>query len=117
MDRLGAAAADAIRPVIVAVSFGSRYTDRREAAIGALEEDLRAAYPGYEVRRAFTSQSVIDSVKRTEGVKIDNVAEAMERMACDGVKKAVVQPTHVTNGRDDEGMVSVVSAYAGRFDL
>ena len=49
-----------MKPIILAVSFGSSYNETREATIDATEAALQTAYPEYEVRRAFTSQIVID---------------------------------------------------------
>jgi len=67
------------KPVILAVSFGSSYNETREANIDGIEADLQAAYPDYEVRRAFTAQTVIDILEEREGMEIDNVIEAMCR--------------------------------------
>ena len=53
------AAAEA-KPVLLAVSFGTSYNETRALTIDAVEAALQEAYPAYEVRRAFTSQIVID---------------------------------------------------------
>ncbi|MEI3310296.1 MAG: sirohydrochlorin cobaltochelatase [Evtepia gabavorous] len=45
------------------VSFGTSYNDNRDLSIGSIENALRLAYPDYEVRRAFTSQIIIDKLK------------------------------------------------------
>ena len=54
-------------PVILAVSFGTSFDDNREETIGAVENAIREANPDYEVRRAFTSQIVIDVIKENGG--------------------------------------------------
>ena len=64
---------DEKKPVILAVSFGTSYNDSREATIGAVEKALGDANPDYEVRRAFTSQIVIDILKERDKLEIDNV--------------------------------------------
>ena len=74
----GFAGAEETKPVILMVSFGTSYNDSREITIGAIEEDVQAAYPDWEVRRAFTAQTVIDILDKRDGLKIDNVVEAME---------------------------------------
>lgn len=103
-------------PVLLVVSFGTTHKDSRDADIGALEKMLHEYFPSYEVRRAFTSQNVINKVKKQEGIKIDNVHEAMERMVADGVKKVVVQPTHVMAGNEYEDVIREVSKYADKFE-
>ena len=74
------------KPVLLAVSFGSSYNETRDVTIGAVEAALQAAYPEYEVRRAFTSQIVIDILEEREKMEIANVIAAMDRLVADGVK-------------------------------
>lgn len=104
------------KPVILAVSFGTSYNDNRDLSIGAVEAALAEAYPEYEVRRAFTAQIVIDILEERDGLEIDNVEEAMERLVADGVKEVVVQPTHVMNGFEYDDIVKEVGGYAEKFD-
>lgn len=104
------------KPVILAVSFGSSYNETREATIDAIEAALQTAYPEYEVRRAFTAQTIIDILKDREKMEIDNVEEAMERLVADGIKEVVIQPTHVIPGFEYDDVVEEVSKFAGVFD-
>lgn len=107
---------DSQKPVILAVSFGTSYNDSREVTIGAIEKALQDANPEYEVRRAFTSQIVIDILEERDSLEIDNVGEAMNRLVADGVKKVVVQPTHVMAGFEYDDVVAEVNEYADKFD-
>ena len=50
------------RQAILVVSFGTSYNDSREKTIGAVERAVAEAFPAYEVRRAFTSQRIIDKL-------------------------------------------------------
>lgn len=102
------------KPVLLVVSFGTSY-DNLDASIGSVEATLAEAYPEYEVRRAFTSQIVID-IHEERGLDIDNVTEAMERLVADGVKDVVIQSTHVMNGYEYDDMVNEASAYADKFN-
>ena len=104
------------KPVLLAVSFGTSYNESREATIGAVEAALQEANPDYEVRRAFTSQIIIDILKDREKLEIDNVKEAMDRLVADGVKEVIVQPTHVMPGFEYDDVRKEVAAYADKFD-
>ena len=73
--------------VILVVSFGTSYNDSRDNTIGAIETAIQDAYPDYQVRRAFTSQIIIDKLAERDGLVIDNVAQAVERLIADGVKE------------------------------
>ena len=104
------------KPVLLAVSFGSSYNETRDVTIGAVEAALQEAYPEYEVRRAFTSQIVIDILEEREKLEIDNVIEAMDRLVADGVKEVVIQPTHVMPGFEYDDVMAEIAAYADKFD-
>ncbi len=105
-----------IKPVILVVSFGTSYNDTREKTIYAIENRIADAYPDYEVRRAFTSQIIIDKLKERDGLEIDNVEEAFERLVNDGVKTLIVQPTHIMSGYEYDDLVEVVESYRDSFD-
>ncbi len=101
---------------ILVVSFGTSYNDSREVTIGAIEQDIADAFPQYEVRRAFTSQIIIDKLKERDGLEIDNVEEALDRAVDDGIKKLVVQPTHLMNGFEYTDLADAVKNYEAKFD-
>ncbi|MBQ7896586.1 MAG: sirohydrochlorin cobaltochelatase, partial [Oscillospiraceae bacterium] len=109
------AAAEA-KPVLLAVSFGSSYNETRDATIGAIEAALQEAYPEFDVRRAFTSQIVIDILEEREGQEIDNINEALERLVVDDVKELIVQPTHVMPGFEYDDVMAELNEYADKFD-
>lgn len=104
------------KKVLLVISFGTSYNNNRDLSIGSVEKALTDAYPEYEMRRAFTSQIIIDKLKERDGIEIDNVTQAMERLVSDGIKDVVVQPTHVMNGFEYDDIVSEVSPYQEKFD-
>ena len=103
------------KKTILVVSFGTSFNDSREATIGAIEKAIAAANPGADVRRAFTSQIIIDKLKERDNISIDNVEEAFDRLIKDGVKDLIVQPTHVMNGFEYDDLMAVVDANRSKF--
>lgn len=101
---------------LLVVSFGTSYNDNRRLTVGAVEEAMEEAFPEYSVRRAFTSQIIIDHVKDRDGVAIDNVTEALDRAVANGVKTLVVQPTHLMNGIEYEELTQTLAEYADSFE-
>lgn len=101
---------------LLAVSFGTSYNDNRRLTIGAIEGALESAFPDYSVRRGFTSQIIIDHVKKRDGEVIDNVTEALDRAVANGVRKLVVQPTHLMDGFEYNDLVEEVAGYADSFE-
>lgn len=103
---------------LLVVSFGTSYNDSRRLTIGAIEEALDAEFGGeYSVRRGFTSQIIIDHIKKRDNLVIDNVKEALERAVRNGVKKLVIQPTHLMNGLEYNDVVDEAADYVEQMDI
>jgi sirohydrochlorin cobaltochelatase len=103
------------KPVILVVSFGTSFADTREKTIGAIERAIADAYPAYEVRRAFTSQTVIDILKKRDGITINNVDEALAQLKKDGVRELIVQPTHIMEGFEYDSLIAELKPHEGDF--
>ena len=104
------------KSVMLVVSTGTKQTESRENAIGAIEKDLAAAYPDMEVRRAFMSELIISLIEEQDGVKFDNIVTAMRRMIADGVTSVIIQPTFVMDGSYQEALVEQVAPFEILFD-
>ena len=92
------------KKAILVVSFGTSHEDTRKVTIDAIEETIGAAFPQYRIYRAWTSN-----------IHYDNLKEAKERMAQDGIEEVIVQPTHVMNGVENDLMKADVLAAANHF--
>lgn len=101
---------------LLVVSFGTSYNDSRRLTIGAIEQAMEQAFPDYAVRRGFTSQIIIDHVKSRDGVSIDNVGEALDRAVENGVKKLVIQPTHLMDGLEYNDLIEEAAQYSDAFE-
>lgn len=104
------------KTAVLVVSFGTSYNDSRDITIGAIEEAIAKAFPDYEVRRAFTSQIIIDKLKERDGLEIDNVEEALDRAVADGITTLVVQPTHLMDGYEYTDLSNALEQYKDKFD-
>lgn len=101
---------------ILVVSFGTSVNETREKTIDVIEEDIRNAYSEDRVYRAWTSGMIIRKLKKRDGVRIDTVTEAVERMLADGITELIVQPTHVINGVENDRMIADIQVFADRFE-
>ncbi|MDO4293756.1 MAG: sirohydrochlorin cobaltochelatase [Eubacteriales bacterium] len=101
---------------ILAVSFGTSFNDSRAEDIKGIEDALQAAYPDWAVRRAFTAQIIINHVQARDGEVIDNVDQALERAAANGVKELVIQPTHLMHGAEYDELMDAVENARDRFE-
>ncbi len=101
---------------LLVISFGTSYNDSRRLNIGAIENDIEKAFPEYSVRRGFTSNIIIDHVNNRDGILIDDVEAALKRSVDNGVKKLVIQPTHLMNGLEYDDLVEAVAQYSDAFE-
>ena len=102
------------RQAILAVSFGTSHFDTLEKTIAAIEAELAAAFPERTLRRAFTSGMILRKLEK-EGTHIDDVPQALERLAAEGYADVVVQPTHILNGDEYDKLMAQATPFAGRF--
>lgn len=101
---------------LLVVSFGTSFNDSRTKDIGGIEKALQKAYPDWAVRRAFTSQIIINHVQARDGEKIDNMDQALARAADNGVKDLLIQPTHLMHGAEYDQLVEAVDAVKDSFE-
>lgn len=101
---------------ILVVSFGTSYNESRDLTIGAIENAIADAFPEYEVRRAFTSQIIIDKLAKRDGLIIDNVGGALDRAVADGITTLVVQPTHLMDGYEYTDLAEELAEYQPQFE-
>ena len=100
---------------ILVVSFGTSYNDTRSDTICAIEDAIAEAYPEYSVQRAFTAQTIIDKLKKRDGLEIDNMEQALERAKEAGVKTLIVQPTLLMFGNEYNELSETLDKYADDF--
>lgn len=102
---------------ILVISFGTTYQATRTVTLDAIEQKMINVFgANYEIRRAFTAQKIINKLIKRDGLRIDNVQEAMERLVIDGFKTVIVQPTHIMHGKEYDDLTATVNEYVNQFD-
>lgn len=107
---------DKSKRAMLVVSFGTSYADTREMTIEATENAFAQAYPDYDIRRAFTSQTIIDILEERDLIEIDNIVEALDRLKSEKYSEVIIQPTLVMNGEEYEEIMTAVAEYEEYFD-
>ncbi|CQR74409.1 Sirohydrochlorin cobaltochelatase [Sporomusa ovata DSM 2662] len=99
------------KKAIIVVSFGTSYPETLKLNIESVENRIRAAFPEYEVRQAFTSRTVIRILSERDGIQIANETQALERLQAEGVQEVYIQPLHIVPGAEYEKIQKIVSHY------
>lgn len=111
-----AAEAPTVKKAILVVSFGTTYADTRKVTTDAVEAKIKAAFPEYEVRHAFTSRIIIKKLADRDGLVVDTEKQALEKLKAEGYKEVVIQPLHVEAGDEYSKLMRVVDKYEKSFD-
>jgi sirohydrochlorin cobaltochelatase len=82
-----------------------------QAAITAVENVVKGAYPEAEVRVAYTSRIIMRKIARENGVTVDEPAIALAKMAYEGFTDVVVLSTHIIPGAEYEDLKAVVDGF------
>ncbi|MBQ8712088.1 MAG: sirohydrochlorin cobaltochelatase [Prevotella sp.] len=84
---------------LLMVHFGTTYDQTRLKTIDAINEKVRQAFPGKEVREAYTSRIVMKRLSE-RGVKKDTPVDALLRLRGEGYTRVTVQPSFVIDGKE-----------------
>lgn len=104
------------KKAILVVSFGTSHHDTLEKNIARIEQEIRDAFPQWEVRRAFTSGMILRKLRSRDGMRIDTVAEALKQLAAEDFDTVVCQPTHILNGKEYDDIAEACGTFRGRFE-
>jgi sirohydrochlorin cobaltochelatase len=105
-----------VEKVLLVVSFGTSFKQGRIQGTAAIEEALGRAFPNHQIRRAFTSRTIINLLKKRDRLIIDGVQEAMQRLVLDQVKEVVVQSATILAGSEYDGMIETVRPFVRKFE-
>ena len=100
-----------MKKAILVVSFGTTVQATRAANIDILEREAADEFPGWEVRRAFTSATVRARIAAEEGLQIDPPAEALTKLSREGFSDVMIQPTHVIPGEEYDRLVAAIKPF------
>ena len=115
MSKTYAAEVSNDKKAILVVSFGTTYADTRKLTIGAVTDQIRAAFPGYDVRQAFTSRIIIKKLADRDGLKFDTEKQALDKLKAEGYTEVIIQPLHMEAGEEYEKLMRVVTKYEKSF--
>lgn len=101
---------------ILAVSFGTSHLDTMEKTICVIEREIAGAFPDRKVYRAFTSGVIIRKLRETKEIEIDTVEGALDKMASDGIRDVLVQPTHIISGIENDRLMEALTGRMDRFE-
>ncbi|MDE7313215.1 MAG: sirohydrochlorin cobaltochelatase [Eubacterium sp.] len=104
------------KQAILITYTGTSCPHSKEAALTLLKREIAGQFPDFELREAFTSGRMIDTLKAVSGLEADSVEQALERAAADGIRRVVVQPLHLTRGTEYGKMACALRGQEWKFE-
>ncbi|WP_352420213.1 sirohydrochlorin cobaltochelatase [Proteiniborus sp.] len=96
---------------IVVVSFGTSFEETRRLCIESIESKIRKGFSEYQVERAFTSQMVINKLRKRDGILVNNVTEALQKMKQEGINEIFLQSLHIIPGHEYNKLLRQVELF------
>lgn len=96
---------------ILIASFGTSVPEAKKA-IDNLVDSTKSAFPGMEVRVAYTSNIIRRKIAREQNVNIPTPAEALAAMNDEGFTHVYVMPMHIIPGEEYDDIASLVNGFA-----
>ena len=84
---------------ILLVTFGTS-VEKAQSSFTNIEKRVKAAFPGTEVRWAYTSNIIRKKLAKEEGKQIDSPEMALARLMDEGYTKVAVQSLHMIPGAE-----------------
>jgi sirohydrochlorin cobaltochelatase len=100
---LNAAATPKAKPAIVLAAFGT--TTKAFPTYQNIENQVRARFPGYEIRWAFTSKMVRHKVREEQHKELKGLPEVLQDLKAAGFTKIAVQSFHLAPGKEWQEVV------------
>lgn len=105
-----------MKKAILAVSFGTAYPGALEQSVAVLERTLAEAFPGWEIRRAYTGETVLQTL-RQQGIPAQDPVQALDGLAAEGFTHVAVQPLFISRGIEYEKLCAEVDAFRSRLRI
>lgn len=84
---------------ILLVHFGTTHDDTRVKTIDAVNTEMKEAFPGIEMREAWTSRIILRKL-RARGVERMNPTEALIKLHEEGYTHVLIQSTNIIEGTE-----------------
>lgn len=105
-----------MKKAILTISFGTSYRGTLEKTIKAVEDKLQNEFKT-EVFRAFTSGMIIKKLRERDGIEIDTVETALEKLYAQGYTDIFCVPTHIMNGAEYDKARGMINGFQDKINI
>ena len=84
-----------MKKALLVVSFGTSYHETREKTIDICEDKIKNSLKSHDFFRAYTSNMIINKIKKRDGIEIDNPIQALDKIYEQGYDEVIIQTLHI----------------------
>jgi sirohydrochlorin cobaltochelatase len=99
------------KKAILVVSSGTVNEKARRENIEAVENEIKKNFAEYEVRRAFSSEKIINKIINRYGVYIDKPEQALNKLIQENFDEVVIQPINIIPGDEYENIKNTAEKF------
>lgn len=103
------------KAAILMVHFGTTYEDTRKATIDIINDKIKKAFPGIDVKEAWTSRIIIRRLKARDGIVKSTPGQMLEQLRKEGYTHILIQSTNIIEGVEMESIRREAEAAAPGF--
>ena len=98
-----------LKQALVLASFGAVDSVIRKSTIDALFMDIKAAFPDFEVKQAYTSNFIRNRL-RSQGIEVLSIEEQISLLRSEDFSRIVILPSHLTPGEEFDNKIKPFEA-------
>lgn len=102
------------KAAVLMVHFGTTNDDTRTRTIEAINKKMAEAFPGTEVREAWTSRIVVYRLKK-RGTQKQNPDEALKQLKAEGYTHIIIQSSNIIEGIEMESLRKDIALWEKEF--
>lgn len=102
------------KAAIVMVHFGTTHDDTRAVTIDALNNRVKQAFPGIEMREAYTARIVIKRLGE-RGIVKEKPLTVLQQLQKEGYTHLLIQPSTIIDGVEKESLDKDIAAVQSEF--
>lgn len=100
---------------IVIAGYGTAAEEEGMRLLDALADRLQPLYPNFFIKKAFTSEAIIQILRKRGRIHIPTVAEAFDALLSEGCSHVCVLPLHLIPGFENQRLEALIKPYEQRF--
>ena len=104
-----------MKKAVLVVSFGTSYEETRKKTIEACEKKISLELNEYDFYRAYTSNIIIEKIKKRDGIDINNPLQALDELYEQGYEEVIVQTLHIICGVEFNKLKYKIEEYKTKF--